>query len=130
MAEYQARIDLDANADAVFDYLSDVANLPRYFDRMTSAERGDGEEVRVTADIGGRSEEGKAWFRVDQQDRTLSWGSEGPNDYHGRLAVTERGLGTTVAVTLSTERAEGSDIQAGLERTLRNVKDLCQADPG
>ena len=125
MSDYRARIDLDADANAVFDYLSDVANLPKYFERMTSAEATDGESVRVTAQLGERTVEGAAWFRVDRQDRTLAWGSEGPGNYHGRLSVSERGLGTAVAVILTTDRrAEGDEIQAGLERTVARIKCL------
>lgn len=128
MAEYQARTDVAADPDAVFAFLSDARNLPRYIDRMTEAVPAGGERVDVTADLGDHAERGEAWLRVDQQDRTMSWGSEGPNDYHGRVAVTERGLGATVAVTVWTTRATGSDVQAGLEQTVANVQRLCQAE--
>lgn len=51
MSDYERTETVDATADALFDYLSDVGNLPDYFERMTSAERGDGEEVHTTAEI-------------------------------------------------------------------------------
>lgn len=36
MADFLARIDVAAPADEIFDYLSQVENLPNYFERMTS----------------------------------------------------------------------------------------------
>src|SRR5829696_8793892 len=63
MATYERTIEIDAPADAVFGFVSDVDNLPRYFDRMTSAEpAGGGEAVHVTDDLPGRHVEGEAWF--------------------------------------------------------------------
>jgi len=52
----------------------------------------------------------------------LSWGSEGPNDYHGQLEVADDG--DTSTVTLSTERTEIDRIQQGLEQTLTNISRL------
>ena len=127
MADYEAQTDIGADADEIFHYLSDVANLPRYFPRMTSAEAGGGDEVRVVADLGERTVEGTAWFTVDNDAHTISWGSEGPNDYHGRLLVTEQGMGSQVTVTLSTSRAAGPEIQDGLEATLRSIKSVSES---
>lgn len=47
----------------------------------------------------------------------MRWGSPGPNDYQGELTVTGNG-GSTLTVTLNTERADGPGIRAGLETTL------------
>jgi len=59
----------------LFDYLSDVGNLPRYFSRMTSAQPGQGEEVRTTAKMpDGTEAQGDAWFRVDQSAQRIAWG--------------------------------------------------------
>ncbi len=127
MADYEANIELGADPDEVFHYLSDVANLPRYFERMTSAEAGDGDEVHVQADLGDRTVEGDAWFKVNNAERSLSWGSEGPNDYHGELRVSDSGMGSEVSVVLSTARAAGPEIQHGLEQTLDNIKGIVDA---
>ena len=87
MADYESSTTVAADAGAVFDFLGEVRNLPRYFERMTSAVPGDGDEVEVTADLGDRQVAGQAWFRADRDRRRLEWGSEGPNDYRGTLAV-------------------------------------------
>jgi uncharacterized membrane protein len=128
MADYQASTQLSAPAQHAFDYLSDVNNLPAYFDRMTSARPGDGETVQTTAKIpDGTEVAGEAWFRVDTAAKALSWGSEGPNDYHGHLEVTGDGDGSTVTVTLSTVRVETDQIQQGLEQTLANIRRLTES---
>ena len=48
MSDYERSTTVEAEADALFDYLSDVGNLPRYFSRMTEAEPAGGEAVHVT----------------------------------------------------------------------------------
>jgi uncharacterized membrane protein len=122
MADYLARSDVNAPARDLFKYLSAVENLPEYFERMTSvASNGDG-TVQVTADLGDRVVEGEAWFEVDDQALTLTWGSEGPNDYSGRLQVAGNGQGAVVEVTLSTERSASADVQEGLEQTVAVIK--------
>ena len=127
MADYLASTAVSASADDLFAYLSDVHNLPKYMDRMTSAEPAEGEAVDVTADLGnGHQVEGEAWFHVDDEARALSWGSEGPDDYSGRLHVAGDDSASTVTVTLSTERVEGEQIQAGLDRTVARIKELVE----
>src|SRR5947209_12677414 len=88
MGDHQRSQDVDAPADRLFGYLSKVGNLPRYFAAMTSAEPAGGDAVRGTARVNGSTEQGEARFRVDREGRHLDWGSEGPNDDHGFLAVT------------------------------------------
>lgn len=127
MADFVARTDVAASADSLFDYLSQVQNLPQYFDRMTSvADNGDG-TITATADLGDRTVEGEAWFKVNQETRELSWGSEGPNNYRGELRVSgDEDAASQVEVTLHTERAGGEEIQQGLERTVSAIKAIVE----
>jgi Polyketide cyclase / dehydrase and lipid transport len=121
--EHSAPIDLDA--DLVFDYLSDVGNLPRYFPQMTKAEQRDGDTVRVAADVDGRIVEADAWLRVERADRSLRWGTEGPHDYHGELRVTERGPGLCdLDITLHTTQTDGPDVQEGLVQTVAGLSQI------
>ncbi len=127
MPEYEATTAVDAPATTLFDYLSDVEHLPDYFERMTSAHPTEDDVVHTTADLGGTTVEGDAWFEVDRDATVLSWGSEGPNDYHGHLIVTENGANTSsVTVTLTTSRTGGSEIQDGLDETVANIKRLVE----
>jgi uncharacterized membrane protein len=85
MGDYEQSRDVNAPAQALFDYLADVHNMPRYFSAMTSAEPAEGGAVHVTADVDGKEQEGEAWFKIDSDRMHLEWGSEGPNNYRGRL---------------------------------------------
>ena len=82
MADYERVETVEASADDLFAYLSDVGNLPDYMRRMTSAEpAGDG-AVHTTAelDFGGgetRTVSGEAWFRVETGERRMRWGRGG-----------------------------------------------------
>jgi uncharacterized membrane protein len=122
MADFIASTDVAAPADELFDYLSQVENLPNYFERMTSVTDNEDGTISVSADLGNRVVEGEAWFEVDRVAQTLSWGSEGPNDYSGQLQVSGDGSKSLVEVTLRTERTGGEEIQEGLEQTVAVIK--------
>lgn len=132
MGTYESTTTVTAPPDELFSYLSDVHNLPDYFAAMKSAEpagaaQGDvppgAEAVHSVAEVDGQRREGEAWFRRDADARSISWGSEGPNDYHGELRVDGDGGHSRVTVTLHTEHAEGERIQEGLETTLDQIKE-------
>jgi ribosome-associated toxin RatA of RatAB toxin-antitoxin module len=126
MPDYERSAQVKASADALFDYLSDIRNLPKYFSSMTSAKSAGPDEVKVTAKVHGKEEEGKAKFQVDKAAKKLKWSSEGPNDYHGELEVTEHGNSSKVAVKLHTERAEKEEIERGLQKTVDNIVRLVE----
>lgn len=131
MADFSGSVQVAAAPRHVFDQLSDVSALPRYFARMTSATPGDGEEVRTTARMpDGTEVQGDAWFRVSDADLTLEWGSEGPSDYHGRLQVSSAGEGSQVQVSLHTTRVQDDDreVQDGIDETLASIRTF--VEPG
>lgn len=121
MPDYQHSVTVNTPPDTLFDYLSDIRNLPKYFSRMTSAKTAGPNEVYVTANVQGREEEGKAEFHVDKAGKKLRWSSEGPNDYHGELEVRGDGGQSRVTVKLHTKRTEREQIEQGLRKTLDNI---------
>lgn len=128
MANYQGTRVVRAEAGALFGFLRQVDNLPRYFPRITAAERSGEEAVDVTAviDPPGQQEQtvrSEAWFRVDEERQQIEWGSEGPKDYSGDLEVTRDGADSRVTLTLHTE-SEHPGIQESLEETLDTVARL------
>jgi uncharacterized protein YndB with AHSA1/START domain len=143
MGTYEATTAVTAAPDELFAYLSDVNNLPEYFAAMKAAEpAGDAEghgggsvppganAVHTVAEVHGQRREGEAWFTHDADARTISWGSEGPNDYHGELSVTGEGETSSVTVRLHTEHVEGGDVdrdvQGGLDTTLAQIKEIVE----
>lgn len=129
MGDFEKSGTVHAPAQQLFDYLSDVRNLPRYFARMISAEPAPGDAVHVEAIVpGGQHQEGEAWFKVDDAARRLRWGSEGENDYHGELQV--EGDDTTSTVTISLHTGfESGDTDSDLEESLGNIRRLVEAGP-
>ena len=126
MSDYQRSAKVKASPDALFDYLSEIGNLPKYFNTMTSAEKSGPNEVHVTANVHGKEEAGKAEFHVDKASKKIRWSSEGPNDYHGELQVSGQGDTSEVSVKLHTTRAGGGDIEQGLQKTLDNIVRLVE----
>lgn len=125
MADFTGTTSVSVPPATLFDYLSDVGNLPRYFARMTSAVPGDGEEVKTTAKMpDGTEVQGDAWFRVDQGAQRIEWGSEGPSSYAGHLEVRSAGDGSEVEVHLHTTRvpAGSSEVDDGIAETLASIK--------
>jgi len=49
MNDYEKSGSVHAPAQQLFDFLSEVRNLPRYFERMTKAEPAEGDAVQVEA---------------------------------------------------------------------------------
>ena len=130
MGDFTGSTSVDVPAQALFDYLSDVGNLPDYFARLTSAKRGDGEEVHTTARLqDGQEVEGDAWFRVNEAEQRIEWGSEGPNDYHGHVDVSEAGDGSQVEVHIHTTRVSDGDseVDQGISETLATIKERAEA---
>lgn len=122
MPDHSHSIEVDAAPSALFDHLSDVRNLPRYFQGMTSAEPVPGDAVRVTARLpDGSTRSMEAWFKVDAQARRLDWGSEGESDYHGWLTLEPVGdHRALVTVGLTTPDDEAPP---GLADTLANIRE-------
>lgn len=136
MADFTGSTHVDVDPELLFDYLSDVANLPRYFPRMTQASPGEGEKVHTAARMpDGHEVQADAWFRVMAEGKQLEWGSEGESNYHGSLEVTSVGGAAEVAevvVNLHTERVEPGDaeVQDGIHETLANIKRLVEDSKG
>jgi carbon monoxide dehydrogenase subunit G len=140
MGDYERSTTVDVPVDDLFEFLSRVENLPRYMDRMTEAHSLAGDEVSVEAKVepgdvgsegaenGERTVRGEAWFRIDADQRTVAWGSEGPHDYRGELEVTPAGPGSTVTVRLHTMH-EADGIEDGIDETLANIQRIAGTDP-
>ncbi len=129
MADFFSSTAVNASEQVLFDYLSTVANLPRYFSRMTSAEPGDGDEVHTTARLpDGQKVRGDAWFRVDRGARRIEWGSEGASAYRGRLEIRVQSETVWVDVHVHTTRVQDGDpiVQHGVDDTVATIKKLVE----
>jgi hypothetical protein len=129
MPEYRGSTVIDTNPDELFQFLSEIENLPKYFHRLKEAHSATGDEVIVTADVPEAAQPGEddvkayANFSIDADHRALSWSSAGEHNYGGTLEVTPESAGSKLSVTLHTEH-ESDGIQNGIEETLANVREL------
>ena len=127
MSTYSRETKVTIDEKAAYAYLSDVQNLPKYFPMITAAEEKSGDEVATTAVIEPPGEEkqtvhGTAWFKHDDAASKITWGSEGPNDYHGEIDVDADGTdASTVRFTLHTESSHPG-IEEQIDATLSTIK--------
>jgi len=127
LAEHERSMSIQAPASALYGYLSEVSNLPKYFTRMVSAAPGDGESVQTSARMpDGQIVEGEAWFRVNDTAQRIEWGSEGPSEYAGWLEVSGDDQASTVQVAITTTRVTDGEVDQGLQETLDNIRRLVE----
>ena len=143
MAEYSDRIDVAAPADDVFAFVSDIENLPKYLPTVHHAHPQSGERVEVEGEANGHPYNSDGWFKVDEAARTMSWGSDGENDYSGRMSVTGSGSRSEVECSLkltpsgdmkeSMDKNQGGPSAAmkdGLRASLESIKQICEGTGG
>lgn len=125
MAEYENITEINAPPGVLFDYLADINNLSEFVALMRSATPIDGgDAVHVRAELlDGQVVEADAWFGVDHAAMRMAWGSEGPQDYRGELAVHSGDNGSNMWVRISTSRGETEQLQRGVDQVLSAVKD-------
>jgi uncharacterized membrane protein len=143
MAEYEHSLTVQAPADAVFDFVSDISHLPEYLPTTHHAEPQGGERVRVRGEAGGRPYDSDGYFRVNKTEHRMEWGSDGENNYSGWLEVEDRGEMSEVTVHLSfaprPDLARRMDeqtgdrnqtIQEGLQTALMSIQNLVEGRGG
>jgi uncharacterized membrane protein len=123
--EHEHTQHVAAPPDRVFAALADVGNLPRYVPQVTAAERIDGEKVRVHARYEGHTQEGEAWFRTDDSERRIEWGSPSGN-YRGWIQVDGDEDGSRLTLFLATAHGDAPDSE--VMGTLDAIRRLVEAD--
>jgi uncharacterized membrane protein len=140
MQEFEKTKVINAEPDQVFEYLSDLNNLPQYLPTVQSAESVGGSRIRIKGAAAGKQYDETGFFRADRQGRKMEWGSDGDSGYSGWLRVEEKGAGSSgVTVHLSfdprkpalremDERAGDHQrvIEEGIEKALQSIKNQCE----
>ena len=143
MPEYTDRIDVSASPDAVFQFVSDINNLPKYLPTVHHAHPQTGERVEVEGEANGHAYASDGWFKTDAASKTMTWGSDGENDYSGRMQISGAGGKATVecslkfdpkpAVRQSMDDHQGGPSAAmtdGLRASLQSIKQICEGTGG
>ncbi len=143
MPEYTDRVTVAASPDAVFRFVSDIKNLPKYLPTVSGAHPQADERVAVEGKANGHTYNSDGYFKVDQAARTMTWGSDGENDYSGKMSVSGQGDESVVSCSLqftptgpikdSMEREQGGPSAAmtdGLKASLASIKEICEGTGG
>ncbi len=140
--EFEQSITVAAPANSIFDFISDVRNVPQYLPTVKNAQPQAGERIRTQGQVGDREYDSDGNFRVHEQERRLEWGSDGENDYSGWLEVQSVGeLRSQVKVHIhysprpeilqrmvehSPNHSFESVMDEGISRTLESIKRICE----
>ncbi|WP_343965120.1 SRPBCC family protein [Kribbella koreensis] len=142
MAHHEASATVNVAPNILFDYVSDLQQLPNYLPRLTGvhqttpapAEAQGMEarrpnqavhhEVEVTADEPhGHTVRSEAWIDVVEENRTLRWGAPSDTGYHGELEVGFVADGTSLlTVRLDTDHPDDPAVDDELRRALDAIK--------
>ena len=123
--EHEHTQHVAAPPDRVFTALADVGNLPHYVPQVTLAERIEGDKVKVQARYEGHTQEGEAWFRTDEAQRRIEWGSPG-SEYHGWIQVDPDANGSRLTLFLATAHGDAPDSE--VMGTLDSIRRLVEAE--
>jgi len=71
MSESIHSITIEAPPEKVFEYVSDLENLPDYLPTVQNAEPEDDERVRVQGEAAGRHYDSEGYFRIDEENMRI-----------------------------------------------------------
>ncbi len=146
MSDYEYSLIVNAAPEQVFNFVSNVRNLPKYLPTVRHAEPQGGDRVRVQGEAQGRLYDNDGFFRVDERQRRMEWGSDGEHEYRGWLDVApgaDGGASSIITVRLQFEpRGETAQqldrqtgdrdltIQQGLQQALESIKNVFEGHDG
>ncbi|HWV23320.1 MAG TPA: SRPBCC family protein [Thermomicrobiales bacterium] len=132
---------IQVGPDAVYDYVSDIRNLPNYLPTVRNASSEGEDRVRIDVDVQGHRASADGYLRGDSEKRRLEWASD-PDDYRGEMIVSDEVGKSRVIVRLQfaarsgyPQRIEGSTtepdpIDEGLEAALDSIKNILEGEGG
>lgn len=141
MAEYEASLFISADPQTIFDFISDVRNMPRYLPTTHRAEAQGPDRVRVQGEANGHPYDSDGWFKVDRTEYRMEWGSDGETRYSGWMEIDGDDGGSEVVVHLSfeprpdqeqrfQEQAGSRDraINEGLHAALQSISNIVKGE--
>ncbi len=137
MPDFEGHISIAASGQEVWDFVSQIANLPKYLPTVKKAEDIGGGRIRVRSEVENEAREQDGFFRVAVAGERLEWGSDGDKDYHGFMELTDNGHGETgvmvhlhlnpppqdkAAIENRSDADFESKMQEGVEKCLQSIK--------
>jgi uncharacterized membrane protein len=139
MPDFEQTLRIHSTADAVYEFIKDVRNMPRYLPTTSKANAEGADRVRVEGDVRGRHYDSSGYLRrVDDRNR-IEWGSD-EGDYKGWIEARDRDndqADVTVHLrfddaTWSDEMrdAREADIRSGLSAALKSIQQQLEGTGG
>lgn len=130
--EYERSRVIRAAPEAVFEFVADVHNLPKFMPTTKRVEPQPGGRVRVEGEAEGHAYAADGYLRADRDRLRLEWGAD-ERHYAGHLSVAPESKDRSeVTVHLSflgpppgTPPKEGpseSEIRDGLDKALQSIE--------
>lgn len=140
MAEYEHSMTINAAPDAVFDFVADIGNLPKYLPTTKSAQAQGKDRVQVQGEAQGHQYNADGYLRADRPNLRLEWGAD-EQYYSGFLQIEEQDTNAsqvTVHISLrgSPPGADADDkpgddqIQEGLVKSLESIQNQVTGQGG
>lgn len=143
MSHYESKTIVKADADAIFAYVKDPENMPKYLPTVHGAHDQGAGRVEVEGEAAGHDYKSDGWFKVDDASRSMSWGSDGENKYSGRLDVRPHEDHSHLSVQLDFETKDEQEkelaeqsgsqdetIQKSLDAALDSIKGIMEGTGG
>lgn len=132
MPDYEKSMMMEVPAAQVFDFVTDVSNMPSYLPTTRNAQQQGAERVRVQGEAKGHQYDSDGYLRKDDRSMRMEWGAD-ERHYKGWLQVEEHGGHSHVTVHLSFADQQGipaRNIEEGLEKALQSIKNHVEGRGG
>lgn len=140
MPEYEASLTINAPTQEIFDFISDISNLPKYLPTTKSAQPQGENRVRVQGEANGHQYDADGYLRPNEEQMRLEWGAD-EGYYNGWMQIVEESDETstiTVHISLrgkppgapSDEGPPDAQIQEGLQKSLQSIQNFVEGTGG
>jgi uncharacterized protein YndB with AHSA1/START domain len=137
--DFESSLSMNASPEQVFDFISDIANLPKYLPTTKSAQPQGPERVRVQGEANGHKYDGDGYLRPNKDALRLEWGAD-EGYYNGWMQVEKSGNGSSVKVHISFRGAPPGrseedapppeQVQEGLDKSLQSIQNFVEGKGG
>lgn len=141
MSSYQGSTSVNAEAKAIFDFVSAPENLPLYVPHITRADMGHGGVIHISGECPHGAFRGVGGFTVEPEELKMHWDSRANLKYRGWLHVLDHGDHAQVIVHLEFDpgmdrsaneefvhvlKEHPKSMQEAVDQALKSIKAHCE----
>jgi len=143
MVEYERSRRIEATEREVFDFISNLRNMPNYLPTIDSVQIVAEDRIRMRGKNHGVPFEDDGWIHIDRDHHRVEWGND-EHTYRGWLKVSGNNGSAQLVAHLSLEpryspsgrpltgeRKENPDpVEEGLESAMDSLRNLIEGSGG